>query len=108
MGNDAILAELGNRFNRLRLNRNLTQSELALQAGVTRIVVQRLEQGLGCTLESIVRLLRPLGSLDQLDAFIPEPGISPLQLAKLKGRERRRASHPRSNNADGDAHGPTD
>jgi transcriptional regulator with XRE-family HTH domain len=91
MSDNSILAELGERVNRQRLNRNITQTDLAGQAGVARIVVQRLEGGRGCTLENLIRLLRTLGLLDQLDAFLPEPGLSPLQLAKFRGRERLRA-----------------
>jgi len=34
-------------------------------------------------------------NLDQhLDAFLAPPGISPLQLAKLQGKQRQRASGP--------------
>jgi putative transcriptional regulator len=96
MSNIAVLKEIGQRISRQRLNRNITQMELAYKAGVTRIVVQRLENGLGCNLESLIRILRPLDCIDQLNSFLPEPGISPLQLAKLKGHERVRASHPRN------------
>jgi transcriptional regulator with XRE-family HTH domain len=91
MSDKAILTELGERINRQRLNRNITQTDLAGQAGVARIVVQRLEGGRGCTLENLIRILRALQFLDQLDAFLPEPGLSPLQLAKFRGRERLRA-----------------
>ncbi len=87
----AILSEIGVRVSRQRLNRNITQVDLARRAGVARIVVQRLEGGRGCTLENFVRVLRTLGLLDQLDAFLPETGLSPLQLAKSRGRQRLRA-----------------
>lgn len=95
MGNKAVLSEIGERISRLRLNRNITQMELAKRAGITRIVVQRLEKGLGCNLESLIKILRALDLIDRLDSFLPEPGISPIQLAKLKGNERIRASLPR-------------
>lgn len=88
----AILAEIGERVSRHRLNRNITQTALAAQAGVARIVVQRLEGGRGCTLENLVRIMRALGQLEQLDAFLQSPELSPLQLAKLQGRRRRRAA----------------
>jgi hypothetical protein len=42
-------------------------------------------------LSLLIRVLRAMGKLSQLDAFLPEPGLSPIQLAKLKGRERQRA-----------------
>ena len=92
MTDKAILTALGERAARQRLNQNVTQNELVKRAGVTRIVVQRLEDGRGCTLESLLRVLRALGLLNQLDLFLPEPGPSPIQLAKLKGKERQRAS----------------
>jgi len=97
MNDKAILAEIGERISRQRLNRNITQTDLAVQAGVARIVVQRLEGGRGCILENLIRIARALGILEQLDAFLQVPELSPLQLARLKGRERVRAAtrHPK-------------
>ena len=92
MTDKLLLKILGERVNRQRLNQNITQAELSKQAGVARIVVHRLENGLGCNLESLIRILRGLGLLEQLNTFLPEPGLSPIQLAKLKGHERQRAS----------------
>ncbi len=92
MNNQAVLREIGVRIRRERLNQNLTQETLAQQAGVSRRVILDLEGGKGCGLSSFIEILRALRKLDQLDAFIPDPGISPIQLAKLRGRERRRAS----------------
>ena len=92
MSNQAILRVIGERAGQQRLNQDISQTDLANRAGVARIVVQRLESGRGCTLESLIRILRALGLLNQLDAFLPEPGPSPIQLAKLNGRERQRAS----------------
>jgi transcriptional regulator with XRE-family HTH domain len=97
MSDRAILAEIGERISRQRLNRNITQNDIAIAAGVARIVIQRLEGGRGCTLENMIRVLRVLGLLEQLDAFMPEPGLSPVQLAKHKGRERLRAAGSRRN-----------
>lgn len=96
MSDKAILAEIGERISRHRLNRNITQTDLAAQAGVARIVVQRLEGGRGCTLENLIRIMRSLGILEQLDAFQEAPELSPLQLARLKGRKRLRAAGQRS------------
>jgi len=94
MSDKAILGELGNRLQRERLNRNMTQAELALKAGVSLRSLQYLETGRPCTLASLIKILRAMGNLAALDAFFPEPGLSPVQLARLKGRERQRASSP--------------
>ena len=85
------MALIGERIQRERLNQNLTQEKLAESAGVGVRTVRYLEAGRQTTVETLIRVLRALGRLDALDAFLPEPGLSPLQLAKLKGRERQRA-----------------
>src|SRR5712672_1801894 len=92
MSDLAIIDLLGKRVKIERLNQNMTQVDLARQAGINRIVLTRLEGGKGCTLRSLVRIIRSIGKLDNLDLFLPEPGISPVQLAKLGGRERLEAS----------------
>ncbi len=92
MGDAAVLKELGERVRRHRLNLNVTQKDLAEKAGVARSVVQKIEQGETCLLDGWLRVLRSLGVLDQLNAFLPDPGVSPLQLARLQDRERQRAS----------------
>jgi hypothetical protein len=40
----------------------------------------------------MIAILRELDALDNLDAFLPDPGISPLQIAKMQGKKRQRAS----------------
>ncbi len=92
MGNEAIRKELGARLRRERLNQNITQAELAELAGISRRTLVAAEKGDGTTLETLIRLLRGLGKLGQLDQFLPVPEISPLQLAKLKGKVRQKAS----------------
>jgi putative transcriptional regulator len=96
INNQAVLKEIGIRVRRERLNQNLTQETLAHRAGVSRRVVLDLEGGKGCGLSPLIEILRALRKLDQLDAFLPDPGISPLQLAKLRGHERQRASSRRT------------
>jgi len=95
MSDMAVLKELGERLRRHRLNLDITQQDLARKAGVARSLVQRIERGHPCTLDGWLRVLRVLGVLDQLDAFLPDPGISPLQLARLQDRERQRATGSR-------------
>ncbi len=96
LGEGAVLDEIGRRVQRERLNRNFEQAELAKRAGVSRRALQNLETGRSCTLSLFVRVLKALDRLDALDAFLPASGLSPIQLAKLSGRERQRASRPRA------------
>lgn len=94
--NAAIQAEIGRRLKLQRLNLNLTQEELATRCGVSRRTIVNAETSGTCTLQNLVALLRGLNRLEQLDSFLPEPPLSPIELAKLNGKQRKRASHPRN------------
>ncbi len=90
---EAVLRELGARIAALRLSRNLTQAELAEQAGVSKRTLERLEAGVvAAQLSAFLRICRVLDLLEPLDTFIPEPAPSPLAQLKLQGRQRKRAS----------------
>jgi len=97
LSDKAIQAELGSRIRSLRLRNNMTQQELADATTLSLNTIKSLESGRG-KLATLIAVLRELGALDQLNKFIPEPSISPLQLAKMKGRQRQRASGDRLKN----------
>jgi hypothetical protein len=59
----------------------------------------KIEAGESVTLVSFVRVLRALGLLDALDRLVPEPTPSPIELLKLHGRRRQRASGTRGKSA---------
>ena len=88
---DAILAEIGQRLQQHRLDLELTQAELAEQSGVSKRTVERLEAGKSVQLGNLIRVLRTLDLLTSLDGLAPESGPRPIDLLKLKGKQRRRA-----------------
>ena len=92
-----IEAELGNRFRALRLRKNVTQKELAEATTLSLNAIKSLESGRS-KLSTMIAVLRELDGLDQLDSFIPEISISPIQLAKMQGKLRQRASGERRQN----------
>lgn len=92
---DEVLRELGDRMRDYRLQQNRTIEELARDAGLGTMTVKRAEAGERPTLATVVRLLRALGRLETLEAFLPPPLVSPLQLSANAGRERQRARRPR-------------
>lgn len=97
---DARLDAIGARLAAIRLARNMTQAELASEAGVGLRTVQRLEQGASATqLSGFLRVCRVLGLLGQLDALLPEPAVSPIAQLKLHKRRRQRASRPSTKHA---------
>ncbi len=92
MSDKAIIKEIGRRVKRKRLESNLTQQDVADLAGISRPTVSDLERGNPFEILTLIQVLRVLDALDEIDSFLPDPGISPLQLAKLRGKERQRAS----------------
>jgi len=92
MSDKGILRELGRRVRQKRLAINFTQESLAEMAGVSRITIGNLEKGQAATLLTFVQVLRSLDSLDGLGSFLPDLGPSPLQVARMKGKKRLKAS----------------
>lgn len=87
----AIAEQLGERLKQARLNADLTQAELASRTGLNRRTILNAEKG-NVQLKNLVAILVSLGMVEQMNMFLPVQEISPLQLAKLKGKKRQRAS----------------
>jgi transcriptional regulator with XRE-family HTH domain len=93
MSDPAIVIELGNVLKLIRLQQNLTQEQLAGKAGLSRSAISELENGKTATsLITVVQVLRALQQLHLFDNWKVAGQISPLQMAKLTGKERLRAS----------------
>lgn len=92
----AILAELGSRIARLRLERNLKQADLAAQAGVGKRTLERMEAGGATEFSNLVRVCRALGMAERLDLLLPEPVPGPVEQLRRRGRQRQRAGSPRA------------
>ena len=95
LSDEAILEELGRRLSRRRLDLQLTQARLAEEAGVSKRTVERIESGNPAQTISLIRILRVLDLLSGLDSMLPKPGPRPMDLLKLQGKERKRASRKR-------------
>lgn len=93
---DALLAALAGWLEHERLKRNVTQAELAHEAGVSKRTVERLEAGDSVQLASLLRVLRALQLTHQLQALLPEASVTPMERLRGQGRARQRASAPRT------------
>lgn len=93
---EEVVAEVGRRIRAYRLQSNLDQRAVAERAGVARRTLQGLEQGSGSTVETLARVLKALDRVQSLEAFLPEPSVSPIALFEGP-RERQRAFHPKGN-----------
>ena len=82
-----------------RLEQNINQTDLVKQAGVARRTITSVETGKGCTLNTLLRLLRALNRMDLLQDLLDEPPLSPQQIHyanTIRKPIRKHASRPRS------------
>jgi len=95
VSDEALLVELGTRLERARLDIDMTQARLAEEAGVSKSTVERLEKGHSVQLSNLIRILRVLGLLKNLDDLVPPVGPRPVELLEMQGKQRQRASGTR-------------
>ncbi|MGB1315126.1 MAG: helix-turn-helix domain-containing protein [Chitinophagales bacterium] len=67
---DVILQEIGERIKETRVSKKLSQKELADAAGVQRVLVSRIENGSNFNLATLIKLLRALSKLEDLDKLL--------------------------------------
>ncbi len=84
----AVMAALGERLAQLRVSQSMTQAELAVEAGVAKRTVERVEAGESVQLLTVIRLFRVLGLMEHLDQLVPEQKPSPMTLLKDKMRNK--------------------
>lgn len=92
MTDDMIIKAIGDYIRSIRLDKNLTQKQLAERAGVHRTTIRDLELGRRSTLLTLIQVLRSLDQLHTLQNFKVSNELSPLELAKLEIKQRKRAS----------------
>ena len=92
MSDLGILKELGQTLKTIRLQKNITQEEMAQKAGLNRMTIGKIEKGEPSSFLTFIQILRALDKLELLNNFTTVPTISPIQMAKLQKKSRQRAS----------------
>lgn len=85
-----IQTEIGNRLKEYRLRSGLQQKELAEKTTLSLSTIMRMEQGGGVSFTNLLRVLRVLGLLENLEFFIPKPPVSPIMMRKMQGKTVKR------------------
>jgi transcriptional regulator with XRE-family HTH domain len=94
------LQQLGQRIAQLRIARQLRQTELAYEAGVSHRTLQRLEAGEPIKSDGLVQVIKCLGRLDATLAALESQGFSPYEKLAEAGlkvsqlRQQRPAAAP--------------
>lgn len=92
-----ISQELGRRIAQQRIQKNITQVDLAKRANVGVATLQRLEKGDGATLSIFIRVLTALGLVNDLAEIAVKKTLSIQEFEALNSLSpRKRASSSRS------------
>lgn len=97
MSDPAILKQLGKYIHDVRLSKNKTQQEIADAAGINRGTLVQFENGKGVNLLTFIQILRVLDQLHLLQNFNYKIELSPMKLAELEQKMRKRARNKSSN-----------
>ncbi|GHV10379.1 hypothetical protein FACS1894162_4150 [Bacteroidia bacterium] len=95
MSNVAVIKAIGSRLKDYRLQKRLTQQNMAERAGVSVFTIAQIEKGHSVSLSMLIPVLRVLRLLDNLDLLLPETSVSPIELLKLKGKIPKRIKIPK-------------
>jgi transcriptional regulator with XRE-family HTH domain len=90
MSPEELQAVFGKQLQQLRIAKNLDQITTSEKAGISEKALRNLEAGRGSSVETLIRVLKALDSLDGLRLLAPKPSVSPLALLRHSGTARRR------------------
>ena len=91
-----LVKMLGERFKDYRMRSNMTQKEVAIQAGLTVSTIHKFENGLvpNLSISTFLLLMKAIGCINGLDGLMPELPESPY-LIDDKGKKAQRIRHKR-------------
>jgi len=93
---ETILKEFGHRIEQYRIRLDLTQADLAKEAGIGKRTLERLEDGQTVQVTTLIAVLRQFDLLDEFTNLIPDPAKSPMAMVLADKKVRYRASKSRN------------
>ena len=90
LSNAEIVGELGAMFRTYRINANLTQQEVAEQAGISTVTLRSFEGGKAAniTMGNFLACLRVIRRLEAVADLLPEQPVSPYTLSQKNTKQR--------------------
>ena len=88
---EAMQAMIGQFIQQSRIRQNKSQQDVADAAGINRSTLSQIENGRGGTLITLIQILRVLDQISFLKVFQVEEKASPLYLAKMEMKKRKRS-----------------
>lgn len=94
---EELQGEVGEQLRAARLRSNLSQADIAKQAGISIGAVKNLESGVGATVKTLVSVVKVLGRVQWILSLQPSVTISPMDMLRASKAKRQRAGKPRKN-----------
>lgn len=86
-----LARELGRRLAQVRLNRNISQEQLAAAAGISKRTLERAERTGSVQLLNFIRIFAALGLARRLELLLPNLFVNPMESLLPRRRRRKRA-----------------
>jgi len=87
----AYVREIAERVRKYRINKGMTQSELATRSGVSLRSISRFEQGGDIQLGNLIKIMQALGLQANLEMIIPDVSNYPSYRVRKNPRQRVRS-----------------
>ncbi len=77
-----VVIMIGVRLRQYRVMARLTREDISQRMGVSLSTVRNIEKGVSGTIDHLVSFLRATGHIEQINALMEPPKLSPLLIAK--------------------------
>ena len=88
-----VLMETGERQKQIRIGMRMTQSDVAAATGISVRTIKNMESGRDVAFSTIIKVMRALRIIQNLDSAVPEQTIDPNDYIKLR-KQRERVRKP--------------
>lgn len=97
---NALLALIGQKLKEARMEKNISQKELATASGLSAFSISQMENGHNTSLLSLVMVLRALNRFDWLEEILREKPLSPIAISQYMKKHPKRQHTYRLRNSD--------
>jgi len=96
----AIVNSIVGHVQAIRLKKNISLEAVAKNAGISRQTLYSLLNNGKGTLINLIGVLRAIGELERLSSLLEGVPPSPLEIIRMEGKKRRRASGRRTGSSE--------
>ena len=95
LSDKALLRKWGDRLKTLRIEADLSQTDLAEKTGMSRSSIAAIEKGRNFSIASLISISRALHFLDEFEFFLKETEyeLTPMEIYEKEKKKKQRAGY---------------